>query len=271
MPRTLSLLRPLLAVSLLAAAASLLPAGEVRTFTSTDGRTIEAEVLGYKGDTLRIRRVDTNRELKLPLSTLSEEDQRAARKLMRENPGLRDSIRASDIRVEFSRAKFEREKTATAYWRDENVESWGYSVSVLNQTNQPIEGLRLEYVLFALTDPEEIFETSLRKSESERLERTGGREEFEVVPASQRLSVRTKAVVTTKVKYTDGGAIFTAKGKLRSSWRDKELHGVWLRIYDGPTLVHEASSPESLRTAERWSSSQSPGAPPAASSAPAAD
>lgn len=251
--RPVRLLRPLLlAALLLPALTPLRGQGESRTFTSKDGRTIEAEVLGFKGETLRIRRVDTGREVQLPVSALAEEDQRSVRKFIRENPALRDAVKPGDIRVEFSRAKFERETTATAYWRDENVESWGFSIGLLNQTNVPVEGLRVDYVLFARIDPDEVYSPSRRKSEAERMERTSGSEHIAALPSLQRVTVRTKPVVTTRVKYTDGARIITNDGKLRASWRDKALHGVWFRVYDGDTLVHEASSPDNLRTNERW-------------------
>ena len=45
-----------------------LAAGEVRTFTSKDGRAIEAELLGFRDDALRVRRTDTNKEFRVSLS-----------------------------------------------------------------------------------------------------------------------------------------------------------------------------------------------------------
>lgn len=245
-------LRLLALLAALGACAAALPAADVRTLTAKDGRSIEAEILGHRGDTLRIRRSDTGREIRLPLSALADDDQKAARQFIRDNPDLRDAVKPNDIRVEFTRAKFERQITSDTSWRDENTESWGYSIAVLNQTNQPIEGLRVEYIVYGRNDPDNVQSTSRNKTDSENLLRVRGREEIPAIASGQRATVRTEPVVTTRVKYTDGGKILTADGKLRGSWRDKALHGVWFRVYDGDKLVQEASSPDSLRTSERW-------------------
>ena len=53
------MLRPIPALfAALALAASTLSAGEARTLTSKDGRAIDVEIIGYKGETLRVRRAD---------------------------------------------------------------------------------------------------------------------------------------------------------------------------------------------------------------------
>lgn len=239
-------------LTLLVLAAATLSAGETRTLTSKDGRSIDAEIVGYKGETLRIRRIDTGRELQLPVSALAESDQTTVRKFIRDNPDLRDTVKPGDIRVEFSRAKFERETTESAYWRDENAESWGFSISILNQTNAPLEGLRVDYIVYAVDDPDNVQSAARNKTSSERLQRITGTEAVAAIPSGQRSTTRTTPVVSTRVKYTDGVRMLTADGKLVRSWRDKALHGVWLRVYDGDKLVHEASSPENLRTTERW-------------------
>lgn len=227
-------------------------AGEARTFTSKDGRSIEAEIVSHKGETLRIRRSDTGREMQLPVSALAEDDQKSARKFIRDNPDLRETVKPGDIRVEFSRAKFEREKTSDYYYVDTDAENWGFSIAVLNQTGLPIEGLRLEYVVYARRDPDNVESMSRSKTEPENLERITGQEELKPIPSGQRVAIRTKPVVSIRTKYSDGVRIYTADGKLRRSWRDKALHGVWFRVYDGDKLVHEACSPDGLRNSEAW-------------------
>lgn len=247
------MLRPIPALfAALALAASTLSAGEARTLTSKDGRAIDVEIIGYKGETLRVRRADTGREFQLPVSSLADDDQKSTRQFIRDNPSLREAVKPTDIRVEFSRAKFERETTETAYWRDENIESWGFSIALLNQTSLPIEGLRLDYIVYAVDDPDNVQNAARNKTSSDRLQRIAGTENFPAVPAGQRVTLRTKPVLSTRVKYTDGTRMIAADGKLIRSWRDKALHGVWFRVYDGDMLVHEASSPENLRSTERW-------------------
>lgn len=243
-----------LAVSLLTLAMALSPvrAGETRVFTAPDGRSFEGEILGFRGDVLRVRRADTGKEFSLPVSSLAETDRPGVRDFLREHPELRDAVRAGDIRVEFSRAKFEREIASDTSWRDENIERWGYSIGFANLTQRTLDGLRIDYVLFVRKDPDNI--QSRSQKAGDEFERIAGSETVAAVGPGQRAAIRTQAVTSTRVKYSDGARIVAADGKLRSSWRDKALHGVWFRVYDGDQLVQEASAPESLRTGERWGS-----------------
>ncbi len=242
-----------LAVSLLTLALALSPvrAGDTRVFTAPDGRSFEGEILGFRGDVLRVRRADTGKEFSLPIASLAETDRPGVRDFLREHPELRDAVRAGDIRVEFSRAKFEREIASDTSWRDENIERWGYSLGFANLTQRTLEGLRIDYVLFVRKDPDNILSKGQKDDDFERV---AGSEPVAPVAPGQRAAIRTQAVTSTRVKYTDGARIIAADGKLRSVWRDKALHGVWFRVYDGDQLVQEASAPESLRATERWGS-----------------
>ena len=221
-------------------------------FTAPDGRTFEGEILGFRGELLRVRRVDTGKEFSLPIASLAETDRQGVRDFLREHPELRDAVRAGDIRLEFSRAKFEREIASDTSWRDENIERWGYSIGFTNLTQRALEGLRIDYVLFVRKDPDNIMGRASKGEDG--FERVTGSEPVAPVAPGQRAAVRTQAITSTRVKYTDGARIVASDGKLRSSWRDKALHGVWFRVYDGDRLVQEASAPESLRTSERWAS-----------------
>lgn len=237
------------------ASAPGLAAAETRTLTSKDGRSIEVEILSHKEEMLRVRRADTKREFQIPLSSLAEVDQEAMKRFTRERPDLRETVRPGDIRVEYSRAKFERETTAEVYWREEDEEGWGFSIAVLNQTSQPLEGLRVEYVVYALNDPDKVYAAYRNKTDAEKILRIPGSEKFESIAPLQRVAFRTQPVVVRRVKYTGGVRMMTADGKLVRNWRDKELHGLWLRVYDGDKVIFEASSPESLRTSEQWGAS----------------
>ena len=226
-------------------------AGETRNLTSKDGRSIEAEIISYKGDNLRVRRADTKREFTIPLSSLSEEDQTSVRDFLREHPELRETIRASDVRIEFSRAKFERTVTSETYWRDESVENLGYTIQVLNQSSQPVEGLRLEYILFARTDPDNYYRTAKANSELP-LERKTGKDAIQTIEPGRRAEIRTTPIIVNRVTYQDNSYTTNSNGRRLNRWRDRDIHGIWFRLYDGDKLIQEVSSPESLRKSETW-------------------
>ncbi|MCU0793164.1 MAG: hypothetical protein MUE42_10035 [Opitutaceae bacterium] len=235
-------LATLAALALLGAAAPAAP----RTLASADGRTLEAEILGYRGETLRIRRMDTGREFKLPLSSLSPECQTETRAFLRSQPELRDTIPADAVRVEYSRSRFESERSKQSYV-GVSTQHWGYTVTVINLTNEPLEGLRLDHAVFAETDPDHV----RGKPDRKNLERVRGSSPLDPIAPRGRLSVRTEPIVTETQELTGGSRWITDKG-LTNKIRDRALEGVWLRLYDGDKIVFEASSPESLRATERW-------------------
>lgn len=60
-------------------ALGLIVAGDLRarTLTAADGRVIEAEVLGFEGEKVRIRRADTGQTFMLPVEAFAEADREA--------------------------------------------------------------------------------------------------------------------------------------------------------------------------------------------------
>lgn len=243
MARPLRFARPLLALLALAVCAHL----DARTFTAKDGRTMEADILGYKGETLRVRRTDTGREFSIPLSSLTEADQRALRQFMRENPELRDTVPPHAFRVEYSKARSDTERSGGSV-HDVRIENWGYSFNVINLSSAPLENLRLDYIVFAKRDPDRVQATTSR----EALERVHGSLPIESVAVHGKALLYSETIACRTDKLGSNARWVTSSGKLTSKLRDKELHGVWFRLYDGDKIIHEASSPESLRTSERW-------------------
>lgn len=219
-----------------------------RTFTARDGRTIEEEILGYKGDILWVRRTDTGKEFQLPIPSLADSDQIEVRDFVSQYPDLRDTVAPEQMRVEFSRTRFETDRTKGAFY-DVNVEHWGYRITITNLASVPLEGLRVEHLVFAELDPD-----GARSGASDKpYERNAGQTTLEPIPAQSRSSAITEAVICRTDKLDDGSRWITDKG-LKSKIRDRTLHGVWFRIYDGDKVIHEISSPASLRTTERWTS-----------------
>lgn len=237
----------LLAATLILFAAAPPGVAETRTLTARDGRSMEAEILSYKGDTVRIRRVDTKQEFTLRLDQLNGDDQRELKKLFAERPELRETIKEKDVRMDFSRAKFEIERLNDTYYYDSSNEDWGYGITMSNLTNTPMEGLRIEYVLFAKLYPDGTW----GDRDDNKLARRRGKLKLDSLVPHQKLALRTETMRTRKEKLEGGGRWITEKG-LKSTWRDQVLHGVWIRLYDGDTLVLERASPESLIRSEKW-------------------
>ena len=231
-----------------AAAATQLLAGVKRTLTARDGRTMEAEILSYKGETLRVRRADSGQTFTLPLSGLSDDDQRDLREFMRQNPDLRETVPATSFRVEYGKGRADTAHSDGDYY-DTKIENWGYIFTITNQGTTPIEGLRLDYQLYARRDPDRTGASS--SGGNTALERKSGSLPLPVVPVHGKISVRTDTIACRTDKLDGNSYWVTEKGRTNRI-RDKELHGVWYRVCDGDKVIQEASSPVSLVNTERW-------------------
>jgi hypothetical protein len=112
-----------------------------RTFTSTDGRTIEAEVVSADGLQATLKLAD-GRQTVVPMNRLSQADQEYLTGWIKANP---QAIRYS-FTVEATKDKLE---SKTAPTRDSLVTAtthkWYYHVKITNRASQPIEGLKMQY------------------------------------------------------------------------------------------------------------------------------
>jgi hypothetical protein len=236
--------------------AALLIAGPAlpgRTLTSADGRTIEAEVLGFEGlEKVRIKRTDTAQTFTLPIDTFSEADRQSLRTEAAEAAAKPAPLQKGDVAIELSRLRFDSRKTKEdvpvvggGVIRDAitNVdEDWGYTLTLKNNTAKPIENLRAEYFLYIKVDAPK------NGSEKPRVRRQKFSLALEPIPAQGRLSARSDAVTARKTELKEG---VVWAGTNDTKTRDS-LEGIWLRLYQGDNLVLESASPPSLAIAGTW-------------------
>lgn len=214
---------------------------QVRTLTDQLGRTIRAEVLSVEGDVVKIKRED-GQLFDMPLANLSDDDQIALKAWARKNPRpaaaeepsppAAPAVTPASVRLNASRAKFSVDVTFKYDAYQDSYEDWGYNIEVTNTTLHPVEGLRVEYMIFG-----RLFASSTQTSQS-------GRQALDAIEARKSTSFRTKSFRMNKWK---AGGYGNSGG---------QLNGVWIRLYAGDTLLHDYASPESLRTREKWSISR---------------
>jgi hypothetical protein len=241
--------------ALCAALAIALFAGPVaaRTLTAADGRTIEVDVLGFEGgDQVVVRRTDTRQNFTLPISTFSAADQRALRAEAVEAAKKPAALPPGALSLELSRARFDarREKQdlpmVSGGVRKGALthieEDWGYTIALRNNTTRPIEDLRCEYILFVKVD-----QTGSTQSDN-RLRRSRDRLEFTALAPSARVAARTSTITARRTELASG---IVWAGTNDNKSRDT-LHGIWLRVYQGDTLVLESALPGTLSTTESW-------------------
>jgi hypothetical protein len=232
----------------------LAPLAESRTLTAADGRTIEADVLGFEGtDKVQIRRTDTDRTFTLPIASFAEADRKAL--LAEAEAAAKKAAILPDgaIVLELSRAKFDtrREKQdiplSDGTVRKNGItiteEDWGFGIGLRNTTHRPVEGLRCEYVLFLKRD-----NPGSTAEDKKRLYRKRHKLVLDPIPPSGRIAARSTFMTARKTELASG-IVWSGTGEAKT--RDT-LHGIWVRIYQGDKLVLESASPGTLATTEKW-------------------
>ena len=243
-------------LGLLIALGGLLPASHARTLTAADGRSIDAEVLGFEGENkVKIKRADTGQTFTLPISSFSESDRTALLAEAAEAAKKAAVLPPGAVALELSRAPFatRREKRdielANGGTRRGGLtvieEDWGYTLTLRNTTPRPIESLRGEYILFVKVD-------TVGDSQGDgRLKRSRHKITFDPIPIGGRVSARTETITARKTDLAPG-LIWRSSGDDKT--RDT-LHGIWLRVYQGDTLVLEEAKPGTLSATENWDGS----------------
>ena len=217
------------------------------TITDQQGRSIKADVISVGGDKVKIRR-DDGQTFEIALSTLSAESQKDLQSWAAKEA---KSLPPGSLVVELSRGVFDTSKkdsdvTLTTgdivkNGRTTTEEKWGYSVTIQNKTSKPLDNLRTEYRLFATVD-------NVHVKEKQGLKKKAYQSKIEAIPELGRVVFRTETISAFKMKYN--GNIVSAKTGDSSS--RETLSGIWIRIYNGNDLVHEACMPDKLSVTEKW-------------------
>lgn len=224
-----------------------------RILTAADGRTIDAEVVGFEGtNKVIIKRADTGQVFTLAIDSFADRDRRALRAEAEESAKKPQALPPGALSLELSRAKFEtrREKQdiqlSNGTTRKDGItiteEDWGFTIALRNNSTRPIEGLRGEYILFV-----KVEQPGATKPD-DRFRRSRGKLDFEAIPVGGRTTSRSSAITARKTELASG-IVWRGSGDTKS--RDT-LHGIWLRVYRGDTLVLESASPGTLTTSESW-------------------
>lgn len=247
-------LRPLLraVVMIWVVASAVARAEESTTLTSADGRSMEAIILSYKKDTIRIRRVDTNREFDLAISQLSAADQVRMRKYLADHPELRETIKPNDVKVLFTRKRVAEKKV-----KEDDGESQesatSFNVTLTNRIAEELAELRVEYTLFVEDDPDDRVKTR-DETLAARISRKVGSTKVEPIKSGQTWAFDTEAIKTLEKNLYRSwlmgpvGAQVVARrsADLAGKWKDQEVFGILIKLYDGDRLIETVSSSDTL-------------------------
>jgi hypothetical protein len=210
---------------------------ELRTLVDQFGRSIKADVLSVEGDIVKIKR-DDGQLFDMPLKNLSDDNQAELKAWAQKNPSAAEPAQEikfvapspESIKMSVSRGKFDIDVAYKSEYSQDSYEEWGYNVQLTNTTLYPIDKLRVEYNIFG----------RLYSSSSQRVQ--FGNQAVEGIGPRKSITFRTKSFRINKWKTSESKAY------------GGQLNGVWVRLYYDSTLLQEYSSPDSIKTKEKWTS-----------------
>ncbi|MDF7798030.1 tetratricopeptide repeat protein [Pontiellaceae bacterium B1224] len=223
-----------------------------RAFTAKDGRTLEARIVEYdaKRGRIQIERRGAGKVWVTP-DVFGEADQAYIKEWIAASAFLADtSLRVSmdkQITDRFGSKKDLREGNRVLY-----------EVSVKNNSQQALEGSRVEYRYFLK-----------RVAEDDRPEgaRTiSGSLELAAIEPTRTVKLKTSPADVVErysktVVYNTVNGVTTTDTTINDEWKD-ELQGIWIRIYGpdvgGTPLFRDFTEPDDLIEEVEWGEADSP-------------
>ncbi len=213
---------------------------ETRTLTDKQGRSLKADVISVEDDKVTIRRED-GQTFTLSLETLNEDNQKSLKEWAEKQAKL---IPAGSVEVQVSRGKFDTKKKDDGSGIIMSEEQWGYTATLFNRASKPLNGARVEYILFVKPDAEPGKDTT-----SAPLKQKSGTKTIDALPPHDSINFRTDSITIYKQQLKPGWIW----GKTGNNAPIKDsLYGIWIRVYFGDQMVDEVISPENLPKTEKW-------------------
>ena len=193
---------------------------QARTFTDSNGKVIEADLISHSGGKVKIKRAD-GKEFDVDPSVFSKVDQEFIKGWMKKTPEFIDY----NLHVEIDKKKLDGDFTDHDYKRVKN-EQWYFLLEVTNRSQQTVSNLKIEYRIL-YTD---AARGSYRSSDTEPIRMVEGSQTLK-----QDLETNRTAIIKTKPVQID-----TVDYDYGARYKD-DLKGCLIRIVgpDGQTILEE--------------------------------
>lgn len=193
-----------------------------RTFTSPDGRTLQAEIQSATPDTVTIQ-LATGAVMTVPVSSFSQADQVYIAEWRKANPV---TIKY-DFVPAFTKSKTDS-STAKVNNEERTTESWVCNVKLLNRSGETLDGLKVDYEIYY----------NQANGPTSVIRKAAGSAPVASIKHLQEIAIQTSPVklVTSKL---DGGFYWADGSRAR---KKDSIEGVLLKIRHGGKLVYEWAS-----------------------------
>lgn len=220
---------------------------EFREFSNAAGQTITVRPVGVFGNEVRIEFKD-GREMNVGPDLFQEKDALYLRNWAIAYLGSND--RLLEVRVSRKEDKVKDFKqdvpltgggVATGALEIEEYKGY-YEITLENRSQFVLDSIHVEYRIFseqenrAATDRDDV-----------KYLRLSGSMKYAIQPREE-LTQKTNAVDMVETKLGKG-IVWSGGGDLKSK---AKMIGVWFRVYNGETIVHEFALPSSITKREAW-------------------
>lgn len=228
----------LISIFVICLVSSLAADNKYHTFTSADGREMEAKIIRVSGDEVIIERKADGRNFTVGTDMFAQDDQA----FIKEWDELKRLSRDDALKITVRRSTESSEKSSSVSTVTERWEA-GYTIGVTNETWGPLENLTAHYRIFKFDQA-----VAAQDRGEGDIERKSGKFPIAMLERDATVEHDTEKFLLTASKlksnwyYINGG---------RKKSKD-ELDGCWVRIYKGTQLVHEYSLPSALMREQHW-------------------
>lgn len=219
-----------------------------RVFTDSNGRTIEAEVAGVRGD--KVRLTVNGKVAEWPIANLSEEDQKYIAKWELNSPPVklilrvweRDGERPSSRPNTYSSSRPNSSRTPNGMGIQESKSDYiHYQLDIVNPSVFDATYVAAQYVAYIIKEDGGI----AWKMGTFPIRMVAGKESRSVKTRSiEMLSTKTTSNVPSVSVNSNGTTNLTYKEKIS---RSKQSNGgIWVKVFDGAQLVAESKKVSKL-------------------------
>ncbi|MCB1063594.1 MAG: hypothetical protein KDN20_11815 [Verrucomicrobiae bacterium] len=237
--------------------------GESRTFTSDDGRKIEAEMVAFRANSAHVRM--NGRNFSIPLEKLSSDDQAWVKDWAKRN---------TDYRLDFSERVVEHphlreaKKKRDEKDRKESFESESrfYELRIGNRSGLDLTNLTVQYqIVVRKTHTEKLTIGGSKKQETPRF--VTGAKKVNLLANTDHVKLTLDTVRLETHEWQERGYVLkrdseTGREYAVYHWDDygdeERLDGVWVKVFMGNILVGEWKSEGKIVDEVQWAGDAAP-------------
>jgi len=209
------------------------------TLCDLEGRELEAYLLSVNGDTIKIKRVDDEREFDVPMAMFDASSNEKIREWMDEVPGAVSyavGISAQRILVSSNEFSTGGKMIKTA--------KWSYRVNVANQTRNDLADAQVEYRII-FDDNVEFVRIAVGPGKGEN-QQDGQAIDLPDMVFNDEVEFDTPPLDLHTYEFSP-----TAKGSEREFVKD-DIKGIWIRVTRKGELIGEYKSNEASMGSLSW-------------------